>query len=109
MAYMRDGFVLIRVPGRELIIDEFDEDSIDVEAAEDKATRRSTTRGKNIFSMMRNVPYEITMSIPPLANSMKRTLEFLKFLKSRDYPELEFEIHEVIDGKSVTSYLVLSL
>ena len=36
MAYMREGFILVRGSGRELIIDELDEDAVEIETAEDK-------------------------------------------------------------------------
>ena len=89
MAYMREGFILVRGSGRELIIDELDEDAVEIETAEDKTSRRMTTRGKNIYSIIADVPYELTISIPPRLKVMERILDFLKFLKNNKYPTLE--------------------
>lgn len=104
MAYMREGFILVRGSGRELIIDELDEDAVEIETAEDKTSRRMTTRGKNIYSIIANVPYELTISIPPRVKVMERILDFLKFLKDNKYPTLEIETHETIDGQMVITY-----
>lgn len=108
MAYMREGYLIIRAKGsnRELIIDEFDEDGVEIETAEDKTTRRMTTRGKNLYAITKNVPYELTISIKPDTSTLSRALEFMKFLKQNNYPELEFETYETIDTKSVvTKYI----
>jgi hypothetical protein len=104
MAYMREGYIKIKANGRELIIDELDEDAVDIEAAEDKTNRRMTTRGKNIYSMIGNVPYELTIAIKPDTKTMGRVLDFIKFLKSNKYPDFEFETNETIDTKSVITY-----
>ena len=108
MAYMREGYLIIRAKGsnRELIIDEFDEDGVEIETAEDKTTRRMTTRGKTLYAITKNVPYELTISIKPDTSTLSRALEFMKFLKQNNYPELEFETYETIDTKSVvTKYI----
>ena len=108
MAYMRERYLIIRAKGsnRELIIDEFDEDGVEIETAEDKTTRRMTTRGKNLYAITKNVPYELTISIKPDTSTLSRALEFMKFLKQNNYPELEFETYETIDTKSVvTKYI----
>ena len=51
-----------------------------------------------------NVPYELTISIPPRVKVMERILDFLKFLKDNKYPTLEIETHETIDGQTVITY-----
>ncbi|RRD39105.1 hypothetical protein EII29_08290 [Leptotrichia sp. OH3620_COT-345] len=104
MAYLRKGYVKITANGRELIIDELDEDAISIEALGDKTTRRSTTRGKGIYSIMGDVPYKLTFTIPSTSKAMKRVLSYLEFLKSNDYPSLNFETHEKIDGEEVITY-----
>lgn len=104
MAYLRKGYIKITANGRELIIDELDEDAVEIETLEDKTTRRSTTRGAGIYSIMGNVPYKLSLAIPPTAKAMKRVLSYLEFLKSNDYPTFKFETHEKIDGAEVITY-----
>ena len=44
MAYMREGFILVRGSGRELIIDELDEDAVEIETAEDTSSNWLLTK-----------------------------------------------------------------
>lgn len=104
MAYMRKGYILIRAGGRELIIDEFDEDSIEIETMGDKTSTRTSSRGKPIYSITDKVAYELTISIKPDTSMMNRILDFLRYLKNKDYPDFEFETHEKIDTRIVTTY-----
>jgi hypothetical protein len=106
MAYFKNGWLVVKSDaGDELVIDEFDEDAVDIEAEADKVNIRYTTKGKGVFSMLKNVPYRLTIAIPPHTNTMKRVIDFLNVLKNKDYPDLSFSTYEKIDTKTkITSY-----
>ena len=104
MAYMRKGYILIRSGGRELIIDEFDEDAVEIETLEDKTSTRISSRGKPIYSITDKVAYELTISIKPDTNAMGSVLDFWNYLRNGDYPDFEFETHEKIDSREVITY-----
>lgn len=99
MAYIKNGWTIIKWDTNELVLDEFDEDAIDVEAEADKVNVRYTTKGKPIFSMLPEVPYRLTIAIPPKSKHMQKVLDFQRMLKQNDYPDLTFETYEKIDGK----------
>lgn len=105
MAYIRNGWMIIKWNANELVLDEFDDDAIDVEAESDKAAVRKTTKGKPIFSMLPEVDYRLTIAVPPKVGLMQKVLDFQNLLKKNDYPDLTFTTYEKIDGKiKETSY-----
>lgn len=106
MAYIKNGWIVIKKGSTELVLDELDEDAVEVEAETDKASVRMTTKNKPIYSITPEVAYRLTVAIPPKRAIAEKVINFQNLLKKEDYPDLEFDTYEKIDGAiKKTSYV----
>lgn len=106
MAYIKTGWLVIKKGSIELVLDELDEDAVEVEAESDKASVRMTTKNKPIYSITPEVAYRLTVAIPPKRAIAEKVINFQNLLKKEDYPDLEFDTYEKIDGAiKKTSYV----